>query len=110
MYWTWSLGECWWVVMKLVSLQNAGICAGGGHGSGSMPQLLSTGEGEHSKVSMKRTAGKPLLMNDTWSLARPGRSSRSLGAMVIDGTYAPPQGPALSVTPRAGGAVSVVPS
>src|SRR5580693_9531161 len=79
MNWTWSLGECWWVVMKLVSLQKAGIWAGGGQGSGSMPQLLSTGEGEHSKVSMKRTAGMPLLMKDTWSLARPGRSSRSLG-------------------------------
>src|ERR1700719_1888174 len=110
MNWTWSLGECWWVVMKLVSLQKAGIWAGGGQGSGSMPQLLSTGEGEHSKVSMKRTAGKPLLMKDTWSLARPGRSSRSLGAMVMDGTYAPPQVPTLRMTPRDGEVLSVVPS
>jgi hypothetical protein len=64
MNWTWSLGECWWVVMKDVSLQNAGIWAGGGQGKGP-PQLLSTGEGEHSKVSIKRTAGYPLLMKDT---------------------------------------------
>jgi hypothetical protein len=75
-----------------------------------MPQVLSTGEGEHSNVSMKRTAGKPLLMNDTWSLARPGRSSRSLGAMARDGTYAPPQVPTLRITPREGDVLSVVPS
>src|SRR3954467_8306785 len=36
-------------------------------------QLLSTGEDEHSWLSMKRTAGTPLLMNDVWSLPRPGR-------------------------------------
>jgi hypothetical protein len=63
MYCTRSLGECWWVVMKVVSLQNAGICAGGGQGKGP-PQLLSTGEGEHSWVCMKRTAGYALLMNE----------------------------------------------
>src|SRR5215470_20136251 len=64
MNWTRSLGECWCVVMNEVSLQKAGVCAGGGQGSGP-PQLLSTGDGEHSNLSIMRTAGMPLLMNDT---------------------------------------------
>jgi len=68
------------------------MLAGAGHGSG-LPQLLSRGDGEHSNVSMKRTAGKAWLMKDAWSLLRPGRSSRSLGDIVIDGTYAAPQVP-----------------
>src|SRR5258708_3207042 len=86
MNWTRSLGECWCVVVKVGSLQLAGIFDGGGHGSG-RPQLLSTGDGGHSKVSIMRTAGKPLLMKDAWSLARPGRSSRNLGSMLMVGTY-----------------------
>ena len=56
MYFTRSFGECWCVVMKVVSLQKSGIRAGGGHGNGP-PRLLSTGEGEHSCVSMRRTGG-----------------------------------------------------
>src|SRR2546427_814508 len=41
-------------------------------------------------------------MKDAWSLLRPGRSSRSLGAMVKNGTYALPQVPMYRITPRDG--------
>src|SRR5260370_42343399 len=101
MNWTRSLGECWWVVVKVGSLQLAGTFDGGGHGSGP-PQLFSSGEGEHSKVSIIRTAGKPLLMNDEWSLVRPGRSASKVGSMVMEGTAAPPQGTTKRTTPRRG--------
>ena len=37
-------------------LTEGGDLSGGGHGNGP-PQLLSTGEGEHSNLSMMRTAG-----------------------------------------------------
>src|ERR1700726_336815 len=73
MYCTRSLGECWCVVIKVVSLQESGICAGGGQGSVAAPQLLSTGDGEHSWVSMKRTAGYALLMNEGGSVPRRSR-------------------------------------
>src|SRR5258706_14545670 len=99
MNWTWSLGECWCVVTKLVSLQKAGTLAGGGQGSGP-PQMLSTGEGEHSKVSMKRTPGEALLMKETWSLARAGRASGSFGGMGRAGTDFPAPGANERMAPR----------
>ncbi|TMA18095.1 MAG: hypothetical protein E6J85_15580 [Deltaproteobacteria bacterium] len=72
--------------------------------------LLSTGEDEHSWLSMNRTAGTPLLMNEVWSLPRPGRSSRRTGRMLNPSTNGTPKVAMKRISPRAGEVLSVVPS
>src|SRR5215470_16094300 len=79
-------------------------------GSSAAGQLLSTGDEEHSWLSMNRTAGTWLLRNEVWSLPRPGRSSRSSGLIAKWWTFGTPNVAMKRMSPRAGEVLSLVPS